>query len=259
LMAASSLPGTLSEPRKLAVERWTFVGFAITMIAVSIAGFAPSLAHPASRRAPVSLLASAHGLVFFAWQILFLAQSFLIATHRTAVHRRLGVAGVFLYFAMIPLGFATTIAMGRRGFDLSGDLKILPHPSPGFVDPIAGLLFPVTDLVMFAILAGVALVFVSRSEIHKRLMLFANIILLPAPLAHLMGHNSRLSALPVLIIVVAIGFFLAAAIMRDFFVERRVHPLTWVVAILMFGSGPFRAFVVGPSAAWQDFAAWLIR
>lgn len=258
-MAASSLPTTLSERKNLALGRWTFVGFAIAMIAVSIAGFAPSLAHPASRRAPLSLLAAAHGMVFFAWQILFLAQTLLIATQRTAVHRRLGVAGVFLYVTMIFVGFATTIAMGRCGFDLSGDLKMLPHPSPGFVDPIAGMLFPLTDLGMFAILAATALAFVTRPEIHKRLMLFANIILLPAPLAHMIGHNSLLSALPGGIIMVPIGFFLAAAVARDFLVARRVHPLTWVVASLIFTSGPFRAFVVGPSPAWQNLAARLIR
>jgi hypothetical protein len=259
IMATSSLPVTFSAPRNLGVERWSFVGFAIAMIAVSIAGFAPSLVQPAARRAPLSLLAGAHGLVFFAWQILFLAQSLLIATGRIAVHRRLGLAGVFLYFVMIPLGFATSIAMGHRGFDLSGDLKILPHASPGFVDPVVGLLFPLTDMAMFAVLAGAALCFVRWREIHKRLMLFANIMLMPAPLAHLIGHNPRLASLPAAIIMVPIGFFLAAAIARDYLVARRVHSLTWIVAILMFASGPFRVAVVGPSFAWQHFTAWLIR
>jgi hypothetical protein len=259
IMATSSLPVTLSAPENLAVERWSFAGFAIALIAISIAGFAPSLAHPGLRRVPLSLLAGEHGFVFFAWQILFLAQSLLIATGRIAVHRRLGVTGVFLYVVMIPLGFATTIAMGRRGFDLSGDLKVLPHASPGFIDPIAGLLFPLTDMAMFALLAGAALCFVRRREIHKRLMLFANIMLMPAPLAHLIGHNTRSAALPVAILMVPIGFFLAAAILRDFFVARHVHLLTWIVAILIFASGPFRAAVVGPSPAWRHFAGWLTR
>lgn len=258
-MATSSLPVALSAPRNLALEGWSFAGFAIALIAISIAGFAPSLAHPALRRAPLSLLAGAHGFVFFTWQILFLAQSLLIATGRIAVHRHLGLAGVFLYLVMIPLGFATTIAMGRRGFDLSGDLKVLPHASPGFIDPIAGLLFPLTDMAMFAVLAGAALCFVKWREIHKRLMLFANMMLMPAPLAHLIGHNARSAALPTAVIMVPIGFFLAAAILRDFFVARRVHPLTWIVAILIFASGPFRAAVVGPSSAWQHFGGWLTR
>lgn len=142
------------------------------------------------------------------------------------MHRRLGLTGVFLYFVMIPLGFAATIEMGRRGFDLSGDLKVLPHASPGFVDPIAGLLFPLTDMAMFALLAGAALCFVRQCEIHKRLMLFANIMLMPAPLAHLIGHNPWSAALPPAVIMVPIGVLLAAAILRDFFVARRVHPLT---------------------------------
>jgi hypothetical protein len=258
-MAVSALPDALSTPRKLAVERWSFVGFAVAMIAVSIAGFAPSLAHPALRRAPLSLLAGVHGLVFLAWQILFLAQSLLVATGRIRVHRRLGVVGAFLYVVMVPLGFAVAIAMGRRGFDLSGDLRVLPHASSGFIDPSAGVLFPLTDMAMFGVLAGAALCFVRRPEIHKRLMLFANIILLPAPLAHVIGHNPWSAGLPAAIIMVPIGFFLGGAILRDFLVARRVHALTWAVALLMFVSGPVRAGVVGPSSAWHDFAGWLIR
>jgi hypothetical protein len=46
---------------------------ALTMIAISIAGFMPAIANPAGRHAPITLLASAHGIVFFAWLMLYLA------------------------------------------------------------------------------------------------------------------------------------------------------------------------------------------
>ena len=61
------------------VERWFFAGMAIAMIAISVAGFGPSLVNPAGRRAPVTLLASVHGTVFSVWLLLFLAQALLIA------------------------------------------------------------------------------------------------------------------------------------------------------------------------------------
>ena len=60
------------------------------MIAFSLIAFLPSITHPAERRAPLSALAAAHGVVLFAWLLLFLVQSRLIATHRVAIHRRLG-------------------------------------------------------------------------------------------------------------------------------------------------------------------------
>jgi len=112
------------------------------MIAVSIAGFArPRWRMPLRGVLPCRFLPVRMVCFFSAWQILFLTQSLLIVTGRNGLHRRLGLFGVSLYFVMIPLGFATTVAMGLRGFDLSGDLKVLPYASPGFVDPIAGLLF----------------------------------------------------------------------------------------------------------------------
>jgi hypothetical protein len=93
------------------VERWYFVAMAIVILAVSIAGFMPAIVHLAGRRAPLSLLAAAHGIVFFAWQLLFLAQSLLAATDRIRWHRRLGFASLVLLAAIIPLGFETTAAM----------------------------------------------------------------------------------------------------------------------------------------------------
>jgi hypothetical protein len=50
------------------------------MLGVAIAAFTPSLAHPAGRRAPLSLLAAAHGIVFFVWLLIFPVQCSLVAT-----------------------------------------------------------------------------------------------------------------------------------------------------------------------------------
>jgi len=54
--------------------------------------------------------------------------SLLIANRRVALHRRLGLTSVVLLALMIPLGFTTTTAMIRRGFDLNGDQHVDPHP-----------------------------------------------------------------------------------------------------------------------------------
>src|ERR1022692_856695 len=114
---------TLSKPRNNAsVERWFFTGMALAMIAISLTAFVPSITHPAARHAPLSPLAAAHGVVFFAWLLLFLVQSRLVATRHVALHRKLGLAAVFILALMIPLAYTTTIAMVQRGFDLSGDL-----------------------------------------------------------------------------------------------------------------------------------------
>ncbi len=108
-----------------------FVGMAIAMIAISVAGFGPSLVNPTTRRAPITLLASVHGTLFSVWLLLFLAQALLIATRRVDWHRRLGIASTVVLALMLPLGYEATIAMTRRGFDLSGDQHVDPHPQIG--------------------------------------------------------------------------------------------------------------------------------
>ena len=168
-----------------ALDRWYFTALALALIAISIAGFAPSVVATEDRRAPLSMLATVHGIVFFLWQILFLAQSLLIANRRVDLHRRMGVIADCVLAFMIPLGYATTVTMARRGFDLSGDLKVDRHSHGMYVDPLLGMLFPLTDLAVFGLLAAAALAYRRRKEIHMRLMVFANIVLMPAAMAHL--------------------------------------------------------------------------
>jgi hypothetical protein len=50
--------------------------------------------------------------------------------------------------------------------------------------------------LLFGVLAVAALVYRYQPETHKSLMLFANIKLMSAPLAHILGHNPTLAALP---------------------------------------------------------------
>jgi hypothetical protein len=239
------------------VERWFFVGMAIAMIAMSIAGFGPSLVNPTRRRAPLSLLAAAHGIVFLVWLLLFLAQSLLVASRRVNWHRRLGIASTFVLALMLPLGYQATIAMIRRGFDLSGDQHVDPHPRAGIqLDPLTASIFNFTYLASFATLAILAICYRRQPAVHKRLMLFANIELVGAPVAHILGHANLLTPATVMI---PLAMFLLAAVARDYLVERRVHLLTALLAIALFLSQPLQGVLIGPSATWHRLVTWLIE
>lgn len=74
----------------------------------------------AGRRAPISPLAAAHGIIFFAWLLIFLIQSSLIASRHLTLHRKLGLVSILILVLMVPLAYTTTVAMVRRAFDLSG-------------------------------------------------------------------------------------------------------------------------------------------
>jgi hypothetical protein len=90
-------------------------------------------------------------------------------------------------------------------------------------------------------------------------MLFGNIALMGAPLAHFIGHIPRLTAMSTAIILVPISMFLIAAVAREFWLTRKVHPLTVGLALGMFAFGPLRAGLIGPSAAWHRLAQWLAQ
>ena len=99
-----------------------YVGAAVFVILLNVAGFAPSLIDQSRRVAPPTWLMTAHAALAGAWLLFFLIETTLVATRRTAIHRRLGVAGPFIAFAMIAVGALTVIDLSRRGYDLSGDL-----------------------------------------------------------------------------------------------------------------------------------------
>lgn len=241
------------------LERWYFTGMAAVMITLTLAGFMPAILSPAGRRGPLSTLATVHGIVFFAWLLLFLAQSLLVATRHVAWHRALGPASLFLLALMIPLGFTTTTAMIRRGFDLSGDQHVDPHPVEGVsLDAPTASVFNFASLLTFGVMAAAAICYRRRPEVHKRLMLFANVSLMAAPITHLMGHFPRLGLSPAAVLI-PYALLLLAVVGRDYLVAKRIRPLTASIAIGMFIFMPIQAAVIGPSYAWQRFALWLSR
>ena len=241
--------------------RWFFVGMALAMIATSIAGFLPAIIEPATRRAPLTLLAEAHGIVFLAWLLLYLSQSLLIAHGRVALHRTLGLTSVVLLVLMISLGFVTTTAMVRRGFDLSGDQQIDPHADGRTsLDAAAASEINFAALLTFIILAVAAICYRRRPAVHKRLMLFANITLMGAPITHLCGHIPSFRLSPgayAAAFEILYGGFLLAPVAYDYLIEKRVRFLTTIMAIGLFASPVLQVFVIAPSAPWHRFAEWI--
>ena len=229
------------------LDRWYFVAMALVMIVVAVAGFAPSIIDPSRRLAPLTPLVAAHGILVFCWLLLFLFQTVLIGSRQIAFHRRMGIVAVVLLTLLVPLSYVVTVHMVRR-FDLSGD-------QGGKTDPLFGSIFNFATLIEFLMLAGIALAYRRRKEVHKRFMLFANIPLMGAPITHFLGHFDLLSPFTVL---GGLALFFLSAGVGDYFRSGRVHPLSMALAILLFLFLPIQA-IIGDSASWHHFAAWLAR
>ena len=135
-----------------------FLGAAITMAIVIVAGFSNQLAAGRSTFYSPPLV-HAHAIIFMGWIAIYVAQNFTVATDRMAIHRRLGWLAAGWMVPMIVLGFGVTLAMVRRG------------QVPFFFQPLQFLVFDPMSVLTFAGLTGSAILLRRRTEWHRRLHL----------------------------------------------------------------------------------------
>src|SRR5690348_14865718 len=79
-----------------------FLGAAIAMTLVIVAGFSNQLAHGRSTFYSPPLV-HAHAIIFMGWVAIYLTQNIMVATDRMAVHRRLGWVAAGWMVPMIVL------------------------------------------------------------------------------------------------------------------------------------------------------------
>lgn len=248
-VTSATTPVSVHSP---AAEGRFYVGMGVFTLLFCVAAFGPSIVSTESRQGPFTPLLAIHGVVFFLWLLLFIAQSILAGTGNLVLHRWMGMWSAFLATALVVVGYQTTIAMGRRGYDLSGDVAARS-------DPLAAMAFPLLDLFMFAALFLAAYLYRRRGAIHKRLMLLAVTgALVPSPVAHLTGHFAFLRDKGFLTPLLLLAFLSAGAV-HDRVNLRRIHPVSLWIAIAIFVlDNLWFAFIV-PSGAWHSFAAWLME
>ena len=257
-------PSSSSVSRARPASRRTFyAGAGAFVIVFCMVAFGPSLIYQAGRNAPLTPLVVAHGLVSSAWLVLFLTQAMLVATRRTSLHRRLGLVGAVLTITVVALGYWATIAGARRGFDLSGDLTPTPNvPTPPLAERAVGMLAPIAGLTTFGALAVAGMWYRHRPAVHKRLMMLALLSLTPVPLIHLAGHLSRswpgAQGFLFIVVLIASNLIPFSVALHDRISQRRIHPVSLWIPILLIAQVIVTQTVVQPSATWRNISLRLI-
>jgi hypothetical protein len=213
--------------------------------AIVFAGFARTYYLKGYFRNPhLPLLLHIHGAVMTLWYALFIVQVRLVGAHRVALHRKLGIAGVFLAGIVAALGATVSIGLAKR--------DLMANPKSNGAPFLLGLqLFAI--VLVFVTLISAAVYYRRRSDYHKRLMTLAMLSTLgPAitrlPLGLTQGHNIPAT------IVIAIALVLICVVV-DSVKHRRLHPAFAWGGALVIGA----IFVVAPLAqtsAWLNFARW---
>ena len=230
---------------RLSAERRFFTGMAAALAAVTFIGFARTYYLGSFMGAPaLAPLVHAHGAVFTAWMLLFLAQAVLIAAKRPGLHRRMGYAAAGLAVAVFVLGVAVAIQGGRIGAG-----------PPGRNQEVF-LIFPLANIFAFAAFAALGMWRRRRADHHKRLMLLATMSLAVTPLARIAVLMGWPVPPPVGGMILS-DLFLAALAWFDWKRNGKLHPVTvWGGGALLL-SQPLRV-AIGNSDWWQAFARALI-
>lgn len=201
-----------------------------------------------------------HALVFTAWPAFFLLQTWFAATGRLHRHRSWGLAGIALGTALILSGIASTVRQ------LDANL------SAGYGEAArAFAIVPVTQMLLFTLLFAGAIATYARTDFHKRLMLMATVILMPAalvriPFALIFGVGPGLrpgngvAPPPVLMPAIAailVDVLLVAAMIYDRRTHRRVHP-TYVIGAIVVLTIHILMVPFSRTALWHTATDWLL-
>ena len=156
-MSTAAAPSHAVRRPTVSHDRIFYTGMALLMALTVFTGFARTFYLRAYIPTPtisgatvLTPLMYVHGAVFTAWVVLFLVQTALVSSRRVAVHRRLGIAGIVLAAAMVVVGLRTAITAAAKG------------SAPPGLDPLAFMLVPFTDMVLFTLFVSTA--FVKRRD-----------------------------------------------------------------------------------------------
>jgi hypothetical protein len=128
-------------------------------VVLTFVGFSPTF-YLRALPEPLPAHLVVHGVVNSAWVVLFLVQALLISTHHRRWHIALGGASVVLLILIIPVGFHVVLVKVAAGLKTTDE---------------AG--FNLTGLTLACTFAGAGLAYRHRPFLHKRLMLFATLVL----------------------------------------------------------------------------------
>lgn len=225
-----------------------YQGMAILFVALTFVGFAPTFfLRPLFDNRPLPLTFHIHGLFSTFWVLLFLLQSFLIASNNVSLHRRVGIFGTLIAGGFLLSGLAILY------------YRIEGYPANGWeIGFLSAIVWGnIAILTCFSIFWGGGLAFRSRPAIHKRLMLFATLSMMGQPLTRLGQFDFFIlsDVRPVNDAIFGLGglfvLFLVVAI-YDVRKLGRPHPTFWLAISLQFGLTIISALWIAPTEFGQS-------
>ena len=191
-------------------------------------------------------------MLFFAWTLLFLLQTVFVASGRTPRHRNWGMAGISLATAM----GITVVLAAINSIKVASGIGMGDEARRFAIVSLSGLL-------LFAGFLTVAIANVRNADLHKRLMLLANIPLMHAATARLFmtafAPQDAKGPPPVFVAVppgLCVDLLVVAAIIHDWRRRGRPHPAYLVGGGLLLAV-QLLLIPISASPAWMAIARWV--
>ena len=184
-------------------DRWIFTFMAGLLLVTVLTGFIPSgqlqlEQIEAGMRGPFLPVVHVHAFVMGAWILLLLAQTSLVASDNRALHRKLGMVGMVLMPAMVITGFVLVPSIYRVIWSLD------PAVVPAEVIAVQKETFTNISLaqirigILFPVFVALALSMrKSDPENHKRLMILATVMPIPAALDRILWLPNTMPDSPI--------------------------------------------------------------
>lgn len=223
-----------------------FANSALVIAALVLLSFAGTYFVPmATKGQSYTLLRHLHGAAFFAWVALYVVQTRLVLTGGIRLHRELGIAGVAIAGAMLPLGIWMAQAAG------------LERMGRGASQPFETSFYNLADITLFSLAFGGAIYAASREiEWHRRLMFVAALNLLGPAISRL----TPLMPLPFpwadMAPNILADALLIALVIHDRKQLGRVHPATLLAVLVLVPFHAVEPFIV-KSGWWNGLAPGL--
>lgn len=222
-------------PRAHALDRWIYVITAASFIVIVLAGFIPSslakiAAVEAGERQPFPLVLHMHAVLMGTFLLLLLAQTTLVALGRCDLHRRLGLASMVIAPAIVAVGFVLVPTNYHALWNA------LQTAAPGAQEQLRQAVLTIDNIMLLQLRIGILfpllLVIGLRARgreagVHKRMMILATAMALPAGIDRIPWLPSTLPASPLgpdFYTLLAISPMLVWDVLRN----RSVHRAYWI-------------------------------
>lgn len=182
-----------------------------------------------------------HAAIFSGWIALFGAQVLFAATGQIALHRKLGNFGIWYGGLIIVVGVMTAFSQFADRIE-AGRLE----------EAQTRLLAPLTDMIVFPLFFGAAVLYRHKPEIHKRLMLVATTTFLVAAALRMNFLGEPLPR-PMRLAVWFSPILFGMA--YDLIARRSIHPV-YIIGLASLYLLSMRGALV-ESKTWLAISGWL--